>query len=91
MVVTLVRDGNVDAAPPDFLYCDKDEYGLLTSLVVSSRTTLFSLGVRPVFRPDDTFKAPLSVGGCECDVGIHGCQVLGEESVLVEVGDTMIK
>ena len=32
----------------------------LTSLVVASRTTLFSFGVLPVLRPDDTDKAPLS-------------------------------
>lgn len=32
----------------------------LTSLVVASRTILFSLGVLPVLSPDDTERAPVS-------------------------------
>ena len=33
----------------------------ITSLVLSSQTILFSLGVLPVFCPDDTLNAPVAV------------------------------
>jgi hypothetical protein len=52
-------DRDIDVAPPDSLKRSSLTY--LTSLVVSSKTTLFSLGVLPVFYPEDTLNAPVSV------------------------------
>ena len=47
-------------APPNFLYTFNSAE-LNTSFVVSSRTTLLSLGDLPVLSPDDTDRAPVSV------------------------------
>ena len=52
---------NIDVSPPDFLKRYKIINKLLTSFVKSSKTILFSLGLLPVFTPDDTARAPVSV------------------------------
>jgi hypothetical protein len=68
--IALRGDRDVHVTPPDFLN-DKEhskyrvkvvtkQFGRLTSLVISSRTTLLSLGVRPVFWPELTERAPVS-------------------------------
>ena len=62
--VALGVDWDVHVAPPDGLKNDikdnsQNTQSELTSLVTSSKTTLFSFGVLPVLSPDETDRAPL--------------------------------